>query len=183
MQVQGQLAYRIIMTEPVLQGLATPHTRYIVAPPSTYAERRSSVSEEDDDDIDISEAFLATSLIRPAPPSLLPNTVLQTNGDDHSPLAAPDAPEHPPAAAPALVASPLTYSPDRSLLHPAPPEDEDDLARVVMSAADLARFGLLSGAWVELRGRGSRAVRVFAMPSGHIGTSECAFYPIVKWWR
>lgn len=152
--------YTVIMTEPVLQGIARAnHTRFIVTSaegdienvPSSELFDSTSLrtvipSEPDDSDysdlegFEIDEGFLANSILGP-----LSNGQTRTgsNGDLSSELVEGELAETPAIA---------TFTPhplDASLRNePSGANNIDSEARVFVRTADLGRVGVFNGDWV-----------------------------------
>ncbi|KAI0057091.1 AAA-domain-containing protein [Artomyces pyxidatus] len=135
---QHQLKYSLIMTEPVLQGYAQKgRTTFILLPPPHEEPRvnghtdgvtSSSASEESDfsdEDVEIDEGFLASSV---APQTAGPNGV---NHDVTSTGSSLSRPSH------EFVVEPL----------PSPIHSTLDDHTLYIRTADLSKLGILDGDW------------------------------------
>nr|CRX79136.1 hypothetical protein ls5930a1_00167 [Leucosporidium scottii]CRX79213.1 hypothetical protein ls5931a1_00041 [Leucosporidium scottii] len=208
------------MAEPVLQGVVQKgHTRFLVLPPVAGVEelgvddageghaeleagasssdegtiRGAEDSEEDDqDDYEIDEAFLAASVLSPGRQSLPPtplsppssNGLALTNGHAAFPLESTSSSTKPSPTSIAVLPASLQQPIPSPLLIPRPPNDEDDTPRVYLRTSDLGRLGLFSGDWVVVGDEGNehrRLARAFAgaglLPETSADGSISAYLP------
>ncbi|KAF8497120.1 AAA-domain-containing protein [Russula emetica] len=163
----GALAYKLIMTEPVLQGYAQKsQTLFTLLPPSEGSQAvngnrvlSSSVPDdvqidEDEEGLEIGENFLASSLI--SQPSSYPQ---------HSP---PIRMSH---LAHEFTASPL----------PKPTSQDVDGHTMYVRTVDLPKVGVLDGDWAIARlplSRNRRIVRLEANDDGLVKTSPILLHNI-----
>ena len=131
----GASTYKLIMTEPVLQGYAQKsQTSFTLLPPSEgpQAVNENQVSsyvpddgqiDDDEEDLEIGENFLASSLIS-QPPSY---------------------PQHSPSIRVSHVAHEFTASP-----LPKPTSPDVDEHTMYVRTADLPKVGVLDGDWVSI---------------------------------
>ena len=159
--------YRVVLTEPVLQGYATENTEYTVVPPNhtleyakLHAASSLTVRERPLITYDMSEDFLAASLLDG--PSDRPSVrveVLQ-DGHEHSPLSMPIQASKINASMSSNEFSKLVkgkvvtpvlseISPPDETLQPKPSLEEDDVLRIFASGFNLGRLGVFSGDWVR----------------------------------
>lgn len=168
------MEWKVMMTEPVLQGIVEVGvTKFIVLPPvrgpsqslvltnggSTtndhdmegMSENGEEEMEDEEEEFEIDESFLANSVLTPS--TALASTL-------------------PTSIAPTLLIHPLKYSVTSAQLIPRPASEEEDTNRMYLRAKDLSRLGRFSGDWVVIREEGMekseesdrrrRLVRVFA---------------------
>lgn len=199
--------WKVAMAEPVLQGVMQKgYTRFLVLPSAAgleeagdgtagegHAELEAAAAfsseedtgrgaedseEEDKDDYEIDEAFLAASVLSPgrhslpptprSPPPSSANGLALTNGHTsfpHGPSSSPTAPSNNSATSIAVLPASLQQPISSPLLIPRPPTDEDDTPRVYLRTSDLGRLGLFSGDWVLVGDDGNehrRLARAFA---------------------
>jgi hypothetical protein len=161
--------YRVVMTEPVLQGvILLDHTKFVVLPPSSSIGAVTSRVAVELPGVDIDESFLAPSLMD----DFDPVDVEHVQCGVSSPSSSGSRPTGLSTVFP--VAPLLSYIEDDELF-PKPSSDEDDEARAFLAAAELARRGARSGDWAVLRappgsastGNREKIVRFFALPQAH----------------
>lgn len=139
------LEYRLTMLEPVLQGYAEQDsTRIIILPPSVNKPTENGTSangahttslDDEDDDLEIDEGFLANSLNSHMPNGEQINTVPSTSHDNlHPPSSSSSSPGH------EFAAHPLPFD------YVAPSAEE---FTVFIRTSDLPRVGIQDGDWVR----------------------------------
>ena len=158
--------YRIVMTEPVLQGYLEPgNTEILVLPPTDAPaqiegngpDAKRSARKVSQAHYDVDEDFLAASVMGgldgPSGPAL--------NGFSPSalsPIASPSLRSDKSQSIPSALHSrsrtiaiqALRNPVDTTTLQPVPPVDEDDETQVFVRTSDLGRLGLFSGTYVGL---------------------------------
>ncbi|KAH9056622.1 AAA-domain-containing protein [Lactarius vividus] len=168
------VAYKLIMTEPVLQGYAQKsQTLFTLLPPpedppaiNGHRIQSSSVSDDasiefDDEDLEIGESFLAGSLV--------PQSTLYPQQENGSPTTSV------PLFAHELIARPL-LAPNYSGL-----DDHTMYVRTV----DLPKIGVLNGDWVIVQHSSSRSRRIVRLEtndevgeSGFVGATPILLHNI-----
>ena len=158
-------AFRIVMMEPVLQGLVSrDSTQVIVMPPSGasassslqngYLEeplREDSRSGTTSYSYDVAEDFLAASLLdgldgEPIPNSLPTRSTSDlANALEESGFTRRNETGRATDRGRTLQATALQERPNAATLQPRPPSDEDDHIQAFVRTSDLGRLGLISG--------------------------------------
>lgn len=169
--------FRVLMTEPTLQGFARHNmTRFVVMPSTEVPQTCSAngnntppldnegtsvpLSESDVETLEIDENFLASGLIGSIPQGidLLPPNV---NSDDVS------SESHGLHMPPPTVRRPISGSSPIFQVTPflAPishsPESFDAECCIFLRTSDLSRIGMFNGDWVRIHGRNPFAMRRF----------------------
>jgi peroxin-6 len=133
----GPLTYRLIMTEPVLQGYAQrSQTLFTLLPPTEVSQAingnqvspSSPVLDDDEEGLEIGESFLASSLI--SQPSSYPQ-------QNDSPTIRMSHLAH------EFIASPL----------PKPTSLDLDAYTMYVRTVDLPKVGVLDGDWVSINSK------------------------------
>lgn len=150
---EGEFRYRVLMTEPVLQGLVKAgQTRFVVVPgddeeplpPEVVEVIEGNVDEdaEDDDedseaDVEIDESFLAGSVLTPHYPEDGINGAEDEAGG-----------RSPPGTSIRTSVNDRSFS-MKPLDHPVDGEADGDEATIFVRTSDLGRIGVFSGDWVS----------------------------------
>lgn len=167
-----ELTFKVMMTEPVLQGYLTTETDLII----TFMDK-NSVEEEQKEaeqpadytslgEADIDQDFMASSFLGEIKPSnglhfSLDGDHEQTNGFVEGDAQLPEAPSI------TFTAAALDTALDLSEIHPKPSKRDDPEIFVYLHLADLAKLACFSGDWVQVSVPDSnrhRSCRVFALP-------------------
>jgi peroxin-6 len=160
--------YRVVMAEPVLQGVVVPgRTKFVVLPASSSVAATSSRAADDLFALDIDESFLA--------PSLMDDLLSVGDRPAQDGISSPHVGSRSAGFSAVLQAAPLQSTIEDEEVFPRPSNGEDDETRAFLSASELARRGARSGDWALLRppagtgdrGNGEKLVRVFALPQAH----------------
>ncbi|KAF8270391.1 AAA-domain-containing protein [Lactarius quietus] len=167
------LAYKLIMTEPVLQGYAQKSQTLFTLLPLTedppaingHVNQPSSAQDDahigfDDEDLEIGESFLAGSLV--PQPTLYPQQNVS------------------PTISMPLFAHELTARPSSTLNH-----SESDDHTMYVRTVDLPKIGVLDGDWAIVKHSSSRSRRIVRLEandevgeSGFVGASPILLHNI-----
>ena len=167
-----ELTFKVLMTEPVLQGYVTSETDLIITFMDKEALEEEEAAEQLVDDISIGEAdidqdFMASSFLGETYLSNGLHFCLDGHNEQINGFADGDAHHHPEAPSITLTALALEMAMDLSEVHPKPSKRDDPEVFVYLHLVDLAKLACFSGDWVQVSVPGStrhRSCRVFAVP-------------------